>query len=1326
MDNKTHFFQVKAIFQKNLVCSFRNREFLAETLIPLICGLSLAAKDIDGTSLIAFFSPFFVSLAIFSNPRSLLIHLCEEKEQKFKETQKIMGLKQSSYLLGWMLYAYFKTFMSMIIFFISWTGFGYIMNYSHDRNIYGFDSQTDWYVIFGLYFIYGISLIHYSMFLTTFFSKSKTANEITTLLLVVSLILPFFGFVEKFQSTFFFILISIFPQTCIALSYLSTQYGAFRTLSIVVNYYFSYETMAIQLVILSVLFLLLYFYLDAIIPNEYGIAKHPLFFLHFNKNEIEKRKVDLENPLMNEQEGNVASSTYNDDSSSAYYHEQRNYLNMKPSVKIRQIVKKFGNFTAVDQVSLNLYSKEILCLLGHNGAGKTTTINVLTGLLSLSGGKVYVYDQELESNLEEIRERIGICNQRDVLYDELTVKEQLQFMGRIKGLEGNDLEQEIQQILTTTLLNNEKDKITKTLSGGNKRKLSLAQAIIGGSNVLFLDEPTSGMDAQTRRGIWEILEKVKLENRTLVLTTHHLDEAEELADRIAIMAAGKLLACGRSEYIKQNFGEGYSISITILDKVIDKDEIIHFTQENLPQAILDPQSSQLSILFKIKFNQKKFLLNYFKALEKKFDDKLSVNFKINSLEDAFINIGMDEERFLEKAKKMVEGRTSINEDRDSIIGTDQFAELKSKVPVPNCLNREPVYSFKQQTFAIYLRKFYTTIRTFSNYLAILIPFALMITGIIVIGEMDLGEEDEQTKIIRMIFFSLFAIIALCFNSSLFIMQPVLERETNLKYALVAMGCRPFPYWLGTFLFDFTIYFGMIFLIILISLSYEFLSEKIGKLIFIFFSFGVSFIVFSYFIGTLLYEKASKAMKTFPFLNYFVFFALPLNAWLIVALIFMQGNSSDQLSDGQTVVIKLVDLLCSLISPFYSFFQAIIKSIDIENGNGSVPYISKEYWVYCLLMIIQSVGFFFLNILIENKKYYKGMYSNNLRCNNYIPAQINDPEVLKEIDQISKGTINPPIKVLHLQKQYNPTNFLAVKDITFGVAQNEILGLLGPNGAGKSSTFNILTSLITKSSGSVKIKGVEIDRTQSDIFRDTGICPQFDCLWENLTPQEHLYLFGRMKGLNGTDLDQSVAYFLSTMQLEEYISRKSGLLSGGNKRKLCVSNALIGGPSIQFFDEPSTGVDPIARRFLWKTLRLGVKLRQSSVVLTTHTMDEAESLCDRIAIMINGEIFCLGNPKELRDRYGEGYKITIRNPNNRQQILNIIKQKYSQATETQETHEEYQSIHIPTNQFQFYNVFQLLSDLESQNYIQDFTINQSTLESVFLQFSQFQQQQQQIN
>lgn len=122
--------------------------------------------------------------------------------------------------------------------------------------------------------------------------------------------------------------------------------------------------------------------------------------------------------------------------------------------------------------------------------------------------------------------------------------------------------------------------------------------------MIFLDEPTSGMDAMSRRVIWEILQRIKGDGRSLVLTTHHLDEAEILADRIAIMAAGKLLACGQSDYIKLNFGEGYQLSLTILDPRLSKQDVINLTSKHLPAAQLDPQSSANSLLYLLPFQGK--------------------------------------------------------------------------------------------------------------------------------------------------------------------------------------------------------------------------------------------------------------------------------------------------------------------------------------------------------------------------------------------------------------------------------------------------------------------------------------------------------------------------------------------------------------------------------------------------------------------------------------------------------------------------------------------------------------------------------------------------
>lgn len=182
-------------------------------------------------------------------------------------------------------------------------------------------------------------------------------------------------------------------------------------------------------------------------------------------------------------------------------------------------------------------------------------------------------------------------------------------------------------------------------------------------------------------------------------------------------------------------------------------------------------------------------------------------------------------------------------------------------------------------------------------------------------------------------------------------------------------------------------------------------------------------------------------------------------------------------------------------------------------------------------------------------------------------------------------------------------------------KNEIFGLLGPNGAGKSTTFNIITSMIKQSSGSVRLLGEQIENKNMGMHLEIGICPQFDCLWDNLTAIEHLQLFGRIKGLSSDDLLSNIRYLMNSMQLIEFSKTKAKNLSGGNKRKVCFCNAVVGNPSIIFLDEPSNGLDPVARRYLWKTLFEINKKRKIAVVLTTHSMAEAEFLCNKIGYFI---------------------------------------------------------------------------------------------------------------
>jgi ATP-binding cassette subfamily A (ABC1) protein 3 len=148
-----------------------------------------------------------------------------------------------------------------------------------------------------------------------------------------------------------------------------------------------------------------------------------------------------------------------------------------------------------------------------------------------------------------------------VLYEDLTVDEHLSYYCRLKGFKGYELHNEVEYVVNKCALVQDRSKMVKQLSGGAKRKLSLGMALVGKSRVLFLDEPTSGLDPVSRRAIWDILNELKYEKRTIILTTHHLDEAEVLSERIAIMAKGKLLTVGSPDFIKRNFGIGFNLSV---------------------------------------------------------------------------------------------------------------------------------------------------------------------------------------------------------------------------------------------------------------------------------------------------------------------------------------------------------------------------------------------------------------------------------------------------------------------------------------------------------------------------------------------------------------------------------------------------------------------------------------------------------------------------------------------------------------------------------------------------------------------------------------------
>jgi len=299
---------------------------------------------------------------------------------------------------------------------------------------------------------------------------------------------------------------------------------------------------------------ILSWYLNRVVRGDYGTPL-PWYFL-FSKSYWLPSRIQFDD----EDEENINDKNLNIPCEPV----SEALLNQEDRIQIRNLSKSFGDKQAVDGLNLDMYSGQVTALLGHNGAGKTTTISMLTGMLSPTSGYAKVAGYDVRSQMALVREKIGICLQHDCLFPLLTVREHIEFFGRLKGiydsLSKKEADASVQTSIEDVALLDKRNTLSKDLSGGMKRKLSVAIAFCGNSNTVILDEPSSGMDPFSRRFVWNLIRQYR-ESRCIVLTTHFMDEAEVLGDRIAIMAEGSLRCVGSSLFLKKKYGVGYNLTV---------------------------------------------------------------------------------------------------------------------------------------------------------------------------------------------------------------------------------------------------------------------------------------------------------------------------------------------------------------------------------------------------------------------------------------------------------------------------------------------------------------------------------------------------------------------------------------------------------------------------------------------------------------------------------------------------------------------------------------------------------------------------------------------
>jgi ABC-2 type transport system ATP-binding protein len=223
-----------------------------------------------------------------------------------------------------------------------------------------------------------------------------------------------------------------------------------------------------------------------------------------------------------------------------------NYTNKNKdsAIIIQNITKNFGDIKALNNLSLEIKTGELFSLLGPNGAGKTTTINILSGLLKPTEGEAFVGGYDIRKGLNSIKQFLGVCPQEAAVYKFLTGKENLELFGFLQKMEKNKVKERSEYLLKILEFQDESLRKVKGYSGGMLRMINMLIALIHNPNILFLDEPTVGMDPRARRKVWNFITSLKNQQKTIILTTHYMEEAEALSDRVGIIDYGELIALG--------------------------------------------------------------------------------------------------------------------------------------------------------------------------------------------------------------------------------------------------------------------------------------------------------------------------------------------------------------------------------------------------------------------------------------------------------------------------------------------------------------------------------------------------------------------------------------------------------------------------------------------------------------------------------------------------------------------------------------------------------------------------------------------------------------
>ncbi|CAF1011818.1 unnamed protein product [Rotaria sordida] len=1591
--------------------------------------------------------PLFMVLSWIFTVSMNVKDIVYEKEKRLKEIMRIMGLNDSVHWFTWFILC-FVVMITIAILLVIILKFGKITQYSN-------------FLILFLFFVcYTFATINQCFLLSVFFNRANLAAcgagiIYFVLYLPYTLLLNYDTQVLRWHKV-----ITCLSSTVafgVGCDYIARFEGVGQGIQwnninkgVKPNDNFTFLYCMIMMLVDSIIYMILTVYIENVFPGEYGIPQpwyYPFTKTYWFGYDIKKNRQRTNEIKQNQTNINTNIENDNDD-----------VLQGELGVDIQNLSKYYRNKVALKNLSIKFYRNMITAFLGRNGAGKSTTWSILTGLIPPSNGTAYIDGYNILTDIKVIRKRLGFAPQHNILFDNLTVTEHLEFFSALKNAPQELIEDETKKMLADLGIENKSNNYSKELSGGMKRKLSIAIAFIGNSTTVILDEPTAGVDPFARRAIWDLILKYK-SGRTIILSTHHLDEADLLSDRLAIISSGELQCVGTTMHLKHKYGEGYNLIVELIST--EDENKLRKQQQQQQQAdsinnILDPISIELNINNSNTNSLKRFepLTEFLKSymsdirIKEEHGDQITYiiidntehtkifpkmladldenqtkyyikNYGLSnsSLEQVFLRVADEKKRtedyerlsswkrmkiyikrlfrkneIIEEEIKNEEINDEENNDNQEQFNTclsdewssyaeerytglyylivqisgllikrfhrtkrnikaliaelflpiffvllamlvtklapnqseppplilhpwywDQPNYMFQSLPInntsllskyihktfiqspslgtrcmkttmldkelypcdttnigytpvsmsneimnalnnvnynqtrisPNCdcwekmqtcpigaggpqpsfditetkdtlyrlsdynitdwiiktefheeylmkrhggfdflpqnnlnnidlLNEELINRLMniinqtdQSVLKIDIAKIASLFRIHPPKVSVWynnkawpssVAFLNLFNNALLRGRLleknssisidDYGitaishplpqteiqiDSELQNRISMEMFTAICVIFALAFVPASFLVFLIDEQVTTSKHLQFVSGVKGITYWWANFLWDLTNYCVSIGFCIIIFLSFG-IEAYVYKMNFLclfllLFLYGFAIIPIMYPISY-LFRSPATGFVVISSINIFIGLMTTISTITI-------ENFSDEpdLKNINAILTKLF-----LIFPHYCLGRGLFDLSKTHATNvlslkyvlDYVPISPFKFDVVgrnLLCLCIEGVFFCIFAILVQYRFFIPD--HGCVSTPNDLISSNEDDDVAAERQRIysdRNNTSGDVLRMIDLVKIYGlrlRKKLTAVKKTCVGVKQGECFGLLGINGSGKTTTFKMLTGEISITDGRAFVNNYSVIKQLSAVHKNIGYCPQFDALDSLLTAREHLYLYARLRGIKRTNIPFITDCLLKRLGLTLWADRPVKQYSGGNKRKLSTAISLIGNPSIIFMDEPTTGMDVRAKRFLWNCILTLTRKDHKSVIITSHSMEECETLCNRLVIMVNGEFKCLGSVQHLKTKFGDGYRILVRTEINsdRKNVINYIKEQIPEA-DIKEEHNKMIHFRVSTN-VPLYKMFSVLEKAREnfKSIIEDYTITQVTLDDVFVTFAKIQEENQ---